>query len=104
MRVAFAVQPAKLPDHSKSDGSEKGRFGVGESWVASIASTFRKVGEMKLEAVLQSPGNGGNRRAQLKRAALGPIPLLSAVPIKTRFWVLPDQEAAIVTMIVLMWA
>ena len=82
MRAEFVAQLAKLPAHGKSGGSEKGRFCVGKGWVASIASTFRKVGEMKLEGVLQSAGNGGNRRAQVKRAGLGPIPLPSAVPVK----------------------
>ena len=82
MRAEFAAQPANLPDLGKSGGSEKGRSRVGEGWVASIASTFQKVGEMKLEGVLQSPGNGGNRRAQVSARFSGPIPLLPGVTVK----------------------
>lgn len=77
MRAEFAAQPAKLPDHGKFAGSEKGRSRVGEGWVASIASTFRKVGEMKLEGVLQGPAMAAtaaprsSARSSDERSAVG---------------------------------
>ena len=82
MRVVFAANLAKLPELSRPGGSEKWWPRVGKGWVASIASSFRKVGEIKLEGVLLCLGKGGNRRAQVKRAILGPIPLLPTVPVE----------------------